>query len=67
MHRGVEGKESCSPTAKNIATTRNLIDRFMRAYQRGTADYQLNFLWTENRSEAPSQPSVIIYSGEALS
>jgi NitT/TauT family transport system substrate-binding protein len=31
-------------TAKNIATRRNLIDRFMRAYQRGTADYQLNFL-----------------------
>jgi NitT/TauT family transport system substrate-binding protein len=31
-------------TAKNIATRRNLIDRFMRAYQRGTAEYQLNFL-----------------------
>jgi NitT/TauT family transport system substrate-binding protein len=31
-------------TAKNIVTRRNLIDRFMRAYQRGTADYQLNFL-----------------------
>ena len=31
-------------TAKNIETRRNLIDRFMRAYQRGTADYQLNFL-----------------------
>jgi NitT/TauT family transport system substrate-binding protein len=31
-------------TANNIATRRNLIERFMRAYQRGTADYQLNFL-----------------------
>jgi len=31
-------------TAKNIATKRNLIDGFMRAYQHGTADYQLNFL-----------------------
>jgi NitT/TauT family transport system substrate-binding protein len=31
-------------TARNIAARRNLIDRFMRAYQRATADYQLNFL-----------------------
>jgi NitT/TauT family transport system substrate-binding protein len=31
-------------TAEVIATRRNLIERFMRAYQRGTADYQLNFL-----------------------
>ena len=31
-------------TAENIATKRNLVERFMRAYQRGTADYQLNFL-----------------------
>jgi NitT/TauT family transport system substrate-binding protein len=31
-------------TAKNIATRRNLIERFMRAYQRGTAAYQVNFL-----------------------
>jgi NitT/TauT family transport system substrate-binding protein len=31
-------------TAKDIARRRNLIDRFMRAYQRGTAEYQLNFL-----------------------
>jgi NitT/TauT family transport system substrate-binding protein len=31
-------------TAKNITTRRNLIDRFMRAYQWGTAEYQLNFL-----------------------
>jgi NitT/TauT family transport system substrate-binding protein len=31
-------------SAKDIARRRNLIDRFMRAYQRGTAEYQLNFL-----------------------
>jgi NitT/TauT family transport system substrate-binding protein len=31
-------------TAATIATRRSLIERFMRAYQRGTADYQLNFL-----------------------
>jgi NitT/TauT family transport system substrate-binding protein len=31
-------------TAKNIAANRDLIERFMRAYQRGTAEYQLNFL-----------------------
>ena len=31
-------------SAKNIAANRVLIERFMRAYQRGTADYQLNFL-----------------------
>ena len=31
-------------SAKNIATRRSVIDRFIRAYQRGTADYQLNFL-----------------------
>jgi NitT/TauT family transport system substrate-binding protein len=31
-------------TARNITSRRNLIDRFMRAYQRATADYQLNFL-----------------------
>ena len=31
-------------TAKNIAANRNLIERFVRAYQRGAADYQLNFL-----------------------
>jgi NitT/TauT family transport system substrate-binding protein len=29
---------------ENIATKRYLIERFMRAYQRGTAEYQLNFL-----------------------
>jgi NitT/TauT family transport system substrate-binding protein len=31
-------------SAEIIATRRSLIERFMRAYQRGTADYQLNFL-----------------------
>jgi NitT/TauT family transport system substrate-binding protein len=31
-------------TTENIATRRNLIERFMHAYQRGTAEYQLNFL-----------------------
>jgi NitT/TauT family transport system substrate-binding protein len=31
-------------TAENIAGRRDLVERFMRAYQRGTADYQLNFL-----------------------
>jgi len=31
-------------TASNMTSRRNLIDRFMRAYQRATADYQLNFL-----------------------
>jgi NitT/TauT family transport system substrate-binding protein len=30
--------------AGNIAQRRSLVERFMRAYQRGTADYQLNFL-----------------------
>lgn len=30
--------------ATTIATRRNLIARFMRAYQRGTADYSINFL-----------------------
>jgi NitT/TauT family transport system substrate-binding protein len=30
--------------AEIIATRRSLIERFMRAYQQGTADYQLNFL-----------------------
>jgi NitT/TauT family transport system substrate-binding protein len=31
-------------TATTIATRRDLTARFMRAYQRGTADYQFNFL-----------------------
>lgn len=31
-------------TAQTIAAKRSLIERFMRAYQKGTADYQLNFL-----------------------
>jgi NitT/TauT family transport system substrate-binding protein len=31
-------------TATNIANRRSLLERFMRAYQRGTAAYQLNFL-----------------------
>lgn len=31
-------------TAESIATRRGLVERFMRAYQRGTAEYQLNFL-----------------------
>jgi NitT/TauT family transport system substrate-binding protein len=31
-------------TAETIAKRRKLIERFMRAYQRGTAEYQLNFL-----------------------
>jgi NitT/TauT family transport system substrate-binding protein len=31
-------------TAQTIAAKRTLIERFMRAYQKGTADYQLNFL-----------------------
>ena len=31
-------------TVTNITARRNLIERFMRAYQRATADYQLNFL-----------------------
>ena len=31
-------------TAENIATRRSLIQRFVRAYQHGTEDYQLNFL-----------------------
>ena len=31
-------------TTENIATRRDLIERFVRAYQRGTAEYQLNFL-----------------------
>ena len=31
-------------TAATIATKRDLTERFMRAYQRGTADYQMNFL-----------------------
>jgi NitT/TauT family transport system substrate-binding protein len=31
-------------TAQTIATDRALMERFMRAYQRGTAEYALNFL-----------------------
>jgi NitT/TauT family transport system substrate-binding protein len=31
-------------TAQTIATNRALVERFMRAYQRGTAEYALNFL-----------------------
>jgi NitT/TauT family transport system substrate-binding protein len=31
-------------TAKGIALKRDLVERFVRAYQRGTADYALNFL-----------------------
>lgn len=31
-------------TANDIATKRDLVERFVRAYQRGTADYALNFL-----------------------
>jgi NitT/TauT family transport system substrate-binding protein len=31
-------------TAKTIANRRNLVEHFMRAYQRGTAEYQSNFL-----------------------
>jgi NitT/TauT family transport system substrate-binding protein len=31
-------------TAETITKRRNLIEKFMRAYQRGTAEYELNFL-----------------------
>ena len=31
-------------TAKDIAIKRDLVERFVRAYQRGTVDYALNFL-----------------------
>lgn len=31
-------------TAETVANRRELVERFMRAYQRGTADYELNFL-----------------------
>ena len=31
-------------TAEKITTKRELIERFIRAYQRGTAEYELNFL-----------------------
>ena len=31
-------------TAEDIAQKRTLVERFMRAYQRGTAEYQINFL-----------------------
>jgi NitT/TauT family transport system substrate-binding protein len=31
-------------TGDNIAKRRDLVERFVRAYQHGTADYQLNFL-----------------------
>ncbi len=44
-------------TAKNITTRRNLIDRFMRAYQRGTADYQLNFLSYDDAGDFIPGPS----------
>lgn len=44
-------------TAKNITTRRNLIDRFMRAYQRGTADYQLNFLSYDDGGDFIPGPS----------
>jgi NitT/TauT family transport system substrate-binding protein len=44
-------------TAKNITARRNLIERFMRAYQRGMADYQLNFLSYDDGGDFIPGPS----------
>ena len=44
MRGSANSKVSSSPPAKDIAIKRDLVERFMRAYQRGTADYALNFL-----------------------
>jgi NitT/TauT family transport system substrate-binding protein len=44
-------------TARMIATKRGLIERFMRGYQRGTTDYQLNFLSYDDGGDFIPGPS----------
>lgn len=43
-------------TAEIITKRRNLIEKFMRAYQRGTAEYQLNFLEYDDAGDFTSGP-----------
>src|ERR1700722_2614152 len=45
-------------SAQKIATDRTLIEKFMRAYQRGTAEYALNFLSYDDGGDfIPGAPS----------
>jgi NitT/TauT family transport system substrate-binding protein len=48
-------------TAEKIATKRSLIERFMRAYQRGTAEYGLNFLSYDDGGDFIPGPHYVAY------
>jgi NitT/TauT family transport system substrate-binding protein len=48
-------------TVDNIVARRNLIDRFMRAYQRGTVEYQLNFLSYDDGGDFIAGPHYYSY------
>jgi NitT/TauT family transport system substrate-binding protein len=50
-------------TGKTISTKRELIERFMRAYQRGTMDYQLNFLNYDDGGDFIPGPNYERYLG----
>jgi NitT/TauT family transport system substrate-binding protein len=44
-----------------ITTRRDLVERFMRAYQRGTVDYQLNFLHYDDAGDFIPGPHTDAY------
>ena len=50
-------------TAKNIAARRSLIERFMRAYQRGAAEYELDFLQYDDAGDFIPGPHYESYLG----
>jgi NitT/TauT family transport system substrate-binding protein len=49
--------------AGNIAARRSLVERFMRAYQHGAADYQLNFLHYDDAGDFIPGPQYDAYLG----
>jgi NitT/TauT family transport system substrate-binding protein len=49
-------------TAAHVAARRDLVERFMRAYQRGTADYQLNFLHYDDAGDFIAGPQYDRYA-----
>jgi NitT/TauT family transport system substrate-binding protein len=48
-------------TAKDIATKHDLVERFVRAYQHGTADYALNFLQYDDGGDFIPGPRYATY------
>ena len=61
MRGSANSKVSSSPPAKDIAIKRDLVERFMRAYQRGTADYALNFLQYDDGGDSTPGPRYAKY------